>query len=206
MSLNRPFIYGPTSQAERMQILQNFKHNPKVNTIFVSKVADTSFDLPEANVLIQISSHGGSRRQEAQRLGRILRAKKGGVAEEFNAFFYSLVSQDTLEMQYSRKRQRFLVNQGYAYKVVTQLKGMEEEKDLLYGTKDEQQNLLQQVLAANDTEGEEERLPGETGPRGFVRRTGNAASLSGADDMIYSEYRKKQSLEHKHPLFKRFRK
>jgi DNA excision repair protein ERCC-3 len=49
----------------------------KVNTIFVSKVADTSFDLPEANVLIQISSHGGSRRQEAQRLGRILRAKKG---------------------------------------------------------------------------------------------------------------------------------
>jgi superfamily II DNA or RNA helicase len=57
--------------------LQNFKFNPKVNTIFVSKVADTSFDLPEANVLIQISSHGGSRRQEAQRLGRILRAKKG---------------------------------------------------------------------------------------------------------------------------------
>lgn len=60
-----------------MQILQNFKLNPKVNTIFVSKVADTSFDLPEANVLIQISSHGGSRRQEAQRLGRILRAKRG---------------------------------------------------------------------------------------------------------------------------------
>lgn len=57
--------------------MQNFKFNMKVNTIFVSKVADTSFDLPEANVLIQISSHGGSRRQEAQRLGRILRAKKG---------------------------------------------------------------------------------------------------------------------------------
>jgi len=67
-------------QSERIQILQNFKYNPKVNTIFVSKVADTSFDLPEANVLIQISSHGGSRRQEAQRLGRILRAKKGAVS------------------------------------------------------------------------------------------------------------------------------
>jgi len=78
----------------------------------VSKVADTSFDLPEANVLIQISSHGGSRRQEAQRLGRILRAKKGAIAEEYNAFFYTLVSQDTMEMSYSRKRQRFLVNQG----------------------------------------------------------------------------------------------
>jgi len=70
-------VYFLQFQNERIQILQNFKFNPKVNTIFVSKVADTSFDLPEANVLIQISSHGGSRRQEAQRLGRILRAKKG---------------------------------------------------------------------------------------------------------------------------------
>lgn len=69
VKMNKPYIYGPTSQNERIQILQNFKFNPKVNTIFVSKVADTSFDLPEANVLIQISSHGGSRRQEAQRLG-----------------------------------------------------------------------------------------------------------------------------------------
>ncbi|XP_053926165.1 general transcription and DNA repair factor IIH helicase subunit XPB isoform X2 [Cuculus canorus] len=74
--LGKPYIYGPTAQGERMQILQNFKHNPKINTIFISKVGDTSFDLPEANVLIQISSHGGSRRQEAQRLGRVLRAKK----------------------------------------------------------------------------------------------------------------------------------
>lgn len=55
-------------------------------------MADTSFDLPEANVLIQISAHGGSRRQEAQRLGRILRAKKNS-SDNFNAFFYSLVSQ-----------------------------------------------------------------------------------------------------------------
>lgn len=77
--LGKPFIYGPTSQQERLQIIQNFKFNPKINTVFVSKVADTSFDMPEANVLIQISSHGGSRRQEAQRLGRILRAKKGNL-------------------------------------------------------------------------------------------------------------------------------
>jgi len=116
IQMNKPFLFGQTAQAERMKILQNFQYNPKVNTIFVSKVADTSFDLPEANVLIQISSHGGSRRQEAQRLGRILRAKKFSKGE-FNAFFYSLVSQDTVEMNYSRKRQRFLVNQGYAYKV-----------------------------------------------------------------------------------------
>ena len=81
------------------------------------QVGDNSIDLPEANVLIQISSHGGSRRQEAQRLGRILRAKKGSLAEEYNAFFYSLVSQDTVEVAYSTKRQRFLVNQGYSFKV-----------------------------------------------------------------------------------------
>ena len=97
-NLGYPYIYGPTSQNERLQILQNFQHNPKVSTIFVSKVADTSFDLPDANVLILISSHGGSRRQEAQRLGRILRAKKDCSTEEYNAFFYTLVSHDTMEM------------------------------------------------------------------------------------------------------------
>lgn len=146
IKMNKPYIYGPTSQGERIQILQNFKFNPKVNTIFVSKVADTSFDLPEANVLIQISSHGGSRRQEAQRLGRILRAKKGAIAEEYNAFFYTLVSQDTMEMNYSRKRQRFLVNQGYSYKVITKLAGMDAEPDLMYKTREEQGQLLQQVI------------------------------------------------------------
>lgn len=102
IKLSCPFIYGPTSQNERLQILQNFQHNPKVNCIFVSKVADTSFDLPDANVLIQISSHGGSRRQEAQRLGRILRAKKENTGDEYNAFFYTLVSNDTMEMYYGK--------------------------------------------------------------------------------------------------------
>ena len=90
-------------------------------------MADNSFDLPEANVLIQISSHGGSRRQEAQRLGRILRAKKQAVAEEYNAFFYSLISQDTMELHYASKRQRFLVNQGYSYKVITKLEGLDTD-------------------------------------------------------------------------------
>lgn len=78
-----------------MRILQNFQHNPIVNTIFLSKVGDTSIDLPEATCLIQISSHFGSRRQEAQRLGRILRAKRRND-EGFNAFFYSLVSKESV--------------------------------------------------------------------------------------------------------------
>ncbi|XP_012262945.2 general transcription and DNA repair factor IIH helicase subunit XPB isoform X1 [Athalia rosae] len=206
IKMNKPYIYGPTSQSERIQILQNFKFNTKVNTIFVSKVADTSFDLPEANVLIQISSHGGSRRQEAQRLGRILRAKKGAIAEEYNAFFYTLVSQDTMEMNYSRKRQRFLVNQGYAYKVITKLAGMDEEPDLMYKTREEQGQLLQQVLSASDMDADEERIPGD-GPRPTVRRTGNMASISGADDAVYYEFKKSaaSSTANKHPLFKKFR-
>eukprot|EP00069_Balaena_mysticetus_P017101 bmy_10437T0 len=210
-----------------MQILQNFKHNPKINTIFISKVGDTSFDLPEANVLIQISSHGGSRRQEAQRLGRVLRAKKGMVAEEYNAFFYSLVSQDTQEMAYSTKRQRFLVDQGYSFKVITKLANMEEE-ELAFSTKEEQQQLLQKVLAATDLDAEEEVVAGEFGSRSsqaegvslckltvrrvalqVSRRFGTMSSMSGADDTVYMEYhssRSKASNKHVHPLFKRFRK
>ncbi|KAL3284512.1 hypothetical protein HHI36_018670 [Cryptolaemus montrouzieri] len=206
IKMNKPYIYGPTSQGERIQILQNFKFNPKVNTIFVSKVADTSFDLPEANVLIQISSHGGSRRQEAQRLGRILRAKKGAIAEEYNAFFYTLVSQDTMEMAYSRKRQRFLVNQGYSYKVITKLSGMEENQDLMYKTREEQGQLLQQVLAASDIDCEDERMPGEGvrhAPSGS-KKIGQMSSMSGADDAVYYEYKKSNSAN-KHPLFKKFR-
>lgn len=84
--------------------------NLQVNTIFLSKVGDNSIDVPEANVLLQISSHAGSRRQEAQRLGRILRAKgvKPGAkvegSEEHNAFFYTLVSQDTQVLRFTGGR------------------------------------------------------------------------------------------------------
>ncbi|XP_053954780.1 general transcription and DNA repair factor IIH helicase subunit XPB [Anastrepha ludens] len=208
IKMNKPFIYGPTSQNERIQILQNFKFNQKVNTIFVSKVADTSFDLPEANVLIQISSHGGSRRQEAQRLGRILRAKKGAIAEEYNAFFYTLVSQDTMEMSYSRKRQRFLVNQGYSYKVITHLSGMDTDSDLMYKTREEQSQLLQQVLSASDLDCEDEKVPGEPGyrPSGAAasKRAGGLSSMSGGDDAIYYEQRRRNAGT-VHPLFKKFR-
>lgn len=202
IKLCKPFIYGPTSQGERIQILQNFKFNQKVNTIFVSKVADTSFDLPEANVLIQISSHGGSRRQEAQRLGRILRAKRGSLAEEYNAFFYTLVSQDTIEMGYSRKRQQFLVNQGYSYKVITHLSGMESDKDLFYSSRDDQGALLQQVLAATDVDCEDERIPGDVNTKGHTKRSNVLGSVAGGDDAVYYEQRKKRV--HIHPLFKKF--
>jgi DNA excision repair protein ERCC-3 len=69
--LQRPFIHGGTAENERIRILARFQVDPKINTIFLSKVGDTSIDLPEATCLIQISSHFGSRRQEAQRLGKL---------------------------------------------------------------------------------------------------------------------------------------
>lgn len=75
-ALKRPFINGSVSQNERMNILSYFQKYDEIKTIFLSKIGDTSIDLPSANVIIQISSHFGSRRQEAQRLGRILRPKQ----------------------------------------------------------------------------------------------------------------------------------
>ncbi|XP_066972454.1 general transcription and DNA repair factor IIH helicase/translocase subunit XPB [Macrobrachium rosenbergii] len=204
-TMQKMYICGKTNQKERMTIIQNFKLNPKVNTIFFSRVADTSFDIPEANVLIEISSQGGSRRQEAQRLGRILRAKKGAVAENYNAFFYALLSQDTREMGYSRKRQSFLINQGYAYRVITpkQLVGMDEEQ-LHYNTREEQVHLLEQILAASESDMYEEGQSLDKGG-GSHRRVGNMSSMSGADDSVYAEKRKGGKKEHLHYLFKKFR-
>eukprot|EP01112_Ceratiomyxa_fruticulosa_P022402 TRINITY_DN8183_c0_g1_i1.p1 TRINITY_DN8183_c0_g1~~TRINITY_DN8183_c0_g1_i1.p1 ORF type:complete len:528 (-),score=92.02 TRINITY_DN8183_c0_g1_i1:26-1609(-) len=159
--LVRPYIFGPTSGIERMRILGQFQHNPELKTIFISKVGDTSIDIPEATVIIQISSHYGSRRQEAQRLGRILRPKPRAEGE-YNAFFYSLVSKDTEEMYYSAKRQQFLIDQGYSFKVISELEGMKETTSgrftLNYSTKQEQQQLLAVVLHAGDEEGNEEKL------------------------------------------------
>ena len=122
--LMKPYINGRTNQLERMNILSAFQKYDTLNTIFVSKIGDTSIDLPSANVIIQISSHYGSQRQEAQRLGRILRPKGDTKTQmnnnlnDFNAYFYSLVSTDTEEMVYAYKRQQFLVNQGYAFQVI----------------------------------------------------------------------------------------
>lgn len=216
LKLGKPFIYGSTPQQERMNILQNFQYNDKVSTIFLSKVGDTSIDLPEATCLIQISSHYGSRRQEAQRLGRILRAKRRND-EGFNAFFYSLVSKDTQEMYYSTKRQAFLVDQGYAFKIITHLHGMEDLPNLAYASAKERRELLQEVLLKN-----EEAAGVELGEdadnfigHGISKRlksssTKNQASmagLAGGEDMAYVEYsrgkkNKEVEISH-HPFFEK---
>eukprot|EP00918_Siedleckia_nematoides_P103916 GHVU01226700.1.p1 GENE.GHVU01226700.1~~GHVU01226700.1.p1 ORF type:complete len:681 (+),score=149.98 GHVU01226700.1:551-2593(+) len=172
-------VIGQTTQEERRNILNKFT-NGEINVIFLSRVGDNSIDLPSANVVIQISFKYGSRRQEAQRLGRILRPKPAsskpasaspfssitnaaatgtgssyhygyhgqggpmyqqqqphhlsanaayaGESGEPDAFFYSLVSQDTQELIHASKRQRFLVDQGYSYTVMT-MHELESERE-----------------------------------------------------------------------------
>ncbi|KAH7135058.1 P-loop containing nucleoside triphosphate hydrolase protein [Dendryphion nanum] len=203
--LGKAYIYGGTPQAERLRILENFQHNEQINTIFLSKIGDTSLDLPEATCLIQISSHYGSRRQEAQRLGRILRAKRRND-EGFNAFFYSLVSKDTDEMFYSSKRQAFLVDQGYAFKVITRLEGIEQHPGLHFTDQQDRREMLMDVALAKDNELGEERIQGDMfGSRfaskgnkartkfGARRTAGTLSELSGGQDMAYIEYNRSRN-------------
>ncbi|KAK0276699.1 DNA repair helicase RAD25 [Friedmanniomyces endolithicus] len=202
--LKKPYIFGDTGQRERDLVLQNFQYNDAVSTIFLSKIGDTSLDLPEATCLIQISSHYGSRRQEAQRLGRILRAKRRND-EGFNAFFYSLVSKDTMEMYYSSKRQAFLVDQGYAFKVITHLNGIDSMPNLRFETQDEKMTLLTDVLLQSETAGDEEKIVddlfsdkstfrkaggGRKGGSAVKRQAGTLSSLAGGEDMAYLEYQR----------------
>jgi len=224
MKLRKPMIYGATSHSERTRILYAFKHSPDVNTVFLSKVGDNSIDIPEANVIIQISSHAGSRRQEAQRLGRILRAKgkhqdrMAGGKEEYNAFFYSLVSTDTQEMYYSTKRQQFLIDQGYSFKVITSLPPPDTGADLNYHTLEDQLALLTKVLNAGDDVVGLEQLEEDADDITLLkarRSVGSMSAMSGASGMVYMEYsRGKQGMQgqmkgkprdptKRHNLFKR---
>ncbi|KAI5297940.1 DNA repair helicase RAD25 [Ascosphaera atra] len=218
LKLNKAYIYGGTPQNERLRILENFQHNEQVNTIFLSKIGDTSLDLPEATCLIQISSHYGSRRQEAQRLGRILRAKRRND-EGFNAFFYSLVSKDTDEMYYSSKRQAFLVDQGYAFKVITHLQGIENLDGLAYATARERRELLQEVMLQNESSAGVEEVtddlfnertgakPGRPKKAAVKRTAGTLSGLAGGEDMAYIEQNKSRNKQLKekqhHPLFRK---
>eukprot|EP01071_Lankesteria_metandrocarpae_P010135 Lankesteria_metandrocarpae@DN5291_c0_g1_i2.p3 len=148
-ALGRPFISGAVGMQERMIIINKFKTHPNFNTVFLSKVGDNAIDIPCANVVIQISFNFASRRQEAQRLGRILRPKPK-VAEEFNAFFYSVVSKDTQEMVYADKRQQFIIDQGYAYKVLPMSVFPLESESLMYDDPQRQAEMLAGILRSDD--------------------------------------------------------
>ena len=111
--LGCPLITGKTPNREREELYNEFRRG-ELALLLVSKVGNFAVDLPEANVLVQISGTFGSRQEEAQRLGRILRPKENGAS----AHFYSLVTRDTRDQEFSEKRQRFLTEQGYSYEII----------------------------------------------------------------------------------------
>ena len=111
--LDAPLITGETSVAERQRLFDGFRAG-EIGLLVVSKVANFSIDLPEASVAIQVSGTFGSRQEEAQRLGRVLRPKGDGRT----AHFYTIVSRDTVDADYAAHRQRFLAEQGYAYRII----------------------------------------------------------------------------------------
>ena len=108
-----PIITGQTANGKREELYTKFRSG-ECKLMIVSKVANFAVDLPDANIAIQVSGTFGSRQEEAQRLGRILRPKSTGAG----AHFYSLVSRDTCDQDYSVKRQLFLTEQGYRYEIV----------------------------------------------------------------------------------------
>ncbi|HLJ94310.1 MAG TPA: DNA repair helicase XPB [Gemmataceae bacterium] len=107
-----PLITGQTGSAEREDLYNRFRRG-EVRHLVLSKVGNFAIDLPDANVLIQVSGTFGSRQEEAQRLGRILRPKPGGQC----AHFYTLVTRDTRELDFAHHRQLFLTEQGYSYSI-----------------------------------------------------------------------------------------
>jgi DNA excision repair protein ERCC-3 len=111
--LDAPIIQGATTNKERERLFDAFRTG-EVKTLVISKVGNFSIDLPEAAVAIQVSGTFGSRQEEAQRLGRVLRPKADGR----QAHFYTVVSRDTIDTEYAAHRQRFLAEQGYAYTIV----------------------------------------------------------------------------------------
>jgi DNA excision repair protein ERCC-3 len=112
-ALDCPVIQGSTKTREREALFDAFRRG-EVPRLVVSKVANFSVDLPEASLAVQVSGTFGSRQEEAQRLGRLLRPKGDGR----QAWFYSVVARDTVDTEYAAHRQRFLAEQGYAYRIV----------------------------------------------------------------------------------------
>ena len=112
-ALGVPLIKGETPVKERERLFALFRTG-EIKCLVVSKVANFSIDLPEATIAIQVSGTFGSRQEEAQRLGRILRPKADGRS----ARFYSLVARDTVDQDFAQNRQRFLAEQGYAYRII----------------------------------------------------------------------------------------
>jgi DNA excision repair protein ERCC-3 len=111
--LDAPLITGKTAVGRRGELFDEFRRGD-LERLVISKVGNFSIDLPDANVAIELSGTFGSRQEEAQRLGRILRPKHDGAP----AHFYALVTRDTVDQSFAANRQRFLTEQGYAYEIL----------------------------------------------------------------------------------------
>lgn len=120
--LQAPLITGSLRQKEREELYRAFREG-EIKTLVVSKVANFSIDLPDASVAIQVSGAFGSRQEEAQRLGRIMRPKAAGTY----AYFYSVVTKETKDQEFALSRQRFLAEQGYEYEIVDLSEWLESE-------------------------------------------------------------------------------
>jgi DNA excision repair protein ERCC-3 len=120
-----PLITGATPNSEREVLYKEFRDG-RIETLMVSKVGNFAVDIPDANVLIQISGTFGSRQEEAQRLGRVLRPKANGSL----AHFYTIITKDTKEQEFGMNRQLFLTEQGYSYAIVDWNRSMLEEKQI----------------------------------------------------------------------------
>ena len=212
--LDIPMVYGQVKEQDRGRIFSSFRHSSTVNTLALSKIADVAIDLPEANVIIQISSHFGSRRQEAQRLvrrsnsarcqidsyvthlkrkmlnrtllqGRILRPKCTASDADYDAYFYSLVSCDTQEMFYSAKRQQFLLDQGYSFAVKKNIVPSGWASRI--SGRSEELDLLREVLCANiEASAKEEDEPDEEEAAWFKEPSEGSLVFSRASGAISS--------------------
>ncbi|HEY9294631.1 MAG TPA: DNA repair helicase XPB, partial [Microlunatus sp.] len=111
--LGAPLIKGETTVKQREKLYEEFRSG-EIDLLIVSKVANFSIDLPSAEIAIQVSGAFGSRQEEAQRLGRLLRPKGAGLS----ARFYAVVARDTVDADFAQHRQRFLAEQGYAYRIL----------------------------------------------------------------------------------------
>ena len=121
-----PLITGQTGQKEREDLYGKFRTG-ELRHLVLSKVGNFAIDLPDANVLIQVSGTFGSRQEEAQRLGRILRPKSNGEG----AHFFTLVTRDTRELDFAHHRQLFLTEQGYSYTIADEVQMIGVEKAAL---------------------------------------------------------------------------
>ncbi|GBE60912.1 DNA repair helicase [Babesia ovata] len=182
--LHRPFIYGKVTSAERIIILNKFKNENTFNSIILSKVGDNALDIPCANVVIQISFNFASRRQEAQRLGRILRPKSKTDENGFNAFFYSLVSKDTQEMVFADKRQQFIIDQGYAYNVTSSSEVVKDESNLIYCRPEVREELLKDIIMACDDDDEEDELVHPDDPQSKAAPLDPASLMEGREKAL----------------------